>query len=284
MMSTIVLGEMLLGLAHAVHVRQLGVVRALLVEHLAQQAGVARIVLDQQNRLDRALLIDALLLLRQLDLGQPEIVDALHQALERVELHRLAEVAVRLELVALDDVRLRLRGGQDDRRNRLQALVLLDVRQHLAAVHLGQVEVQQDEIRARRVGVISRASRNAMASTPSMATCRWIDGSASRNASCVSRTSPGLSSTRRSDRLPMAYLCYDFLVALHVHGLPLLRQLGLCQPEIIDALDQAFERVQLDGLVEIAVRLELVAHDDIRFGLGGGQDDGRDAFSGCHPS
>ena len=49
------LRKMLLGLAHASDVRQLSVVRALLVEHLAEQAGVAGVVFDQQNRFDRFL-------------------------------------------------------------------------------------------------------------------------------------------------------------------------------------------------------------------------------------
>ena len=34
-------------------------------------------------------------------------------------------------------------------------VILLDVSQNLAAIHLGQVEIQQDEIRARRVGVLA---------------------------------------------------------------------------------------------------------------------------------
>ena len=38
-------------------------------------------------------------------------------------------------------------------RDRLQLVVVLDLREHLAAVHLGQVEVQQDEVRAVALGV-----------------------------------------------------------------------------------------------------------------------------------
>jgi hypothetical protein len=45
------LREMLLGRAHALHVRQLGV--ALFVEHLAEQTSVGRIVFDQENRIER---------------------------------------------------------------------------------------------------------------------------------------------------------------------------------------------------------------------------------------
>ena len=47
--------QMRLGRADARHVRQFGVVRALLVEHLAERAGVCEVVFDQQNRFDRCL-------------------------------------------------------------------------------------------------------------------------------------------------------------------------------------------------------------------------------------
>src|ERR1700726_2902278 len=40
--------------------------------------------------------------------------------------------------------------------------------------------------------------RKAMASTPSTTTCSWMALLASRKASCVNRTSPGLSSTKRT--------------------------------------------------------------------------------------
>src|SRR5713226_4611655 len=89
----------------------------------------------------------------QLDLDQPEIIDALHQALEGVQLHRLAEVAVRLELIAFQNIRLRFGGSQDHYGDRFQALIILDVSQNLAAIHFGQVEIQQDKIWTRGMGV-----------------------------------------------------------------------------------------------------------------------------------
>ena len=51
MMSTACSAKMLLGLAHAIHMGQFGVVRALLVEHLAEQTGVSWVVLDQEKHL-----------------------------------------------------------------------------------------------------------------------------------------------------------------------------------------------------------------------------------------
>lgn len=48
-----VLRKMALGVAHGLHVRECGVLQTLLLEHLAQQTRVARIILDQQDRSDR---------------------------------------------------------------------------------------------------------------------------------------------------------------------------------------------------------------------------------------
>ena len=75
------------------------------------------------------------------------------RAFERVQLHGLAEVAVGLQLIAFHDVRFRLGRGQDDRRDRLQAVISLDVGQNLAAVHPGEIQVQQDQVRTRGIGV-----------------------------------------------------------------------------------------------------------------------------------
>jgi len=84
-------------------------------------------------------LLIGLPLLRQLDLGQPEIIDALHQVLEGVEMHGLAEVAVGLELVAVHNIRFRLGRGQDHGGDGFQVVILLNLRQNLAAIHFGEV-------------------------------------------------------------------------------------------------------------------------------------------------
>jgi hypothetical protein len=47
----------------------------------------------------------------QLDLGQPEIIDAFFEAFELLQLHRLVEVAIRREVVTLYDVTFKLGGG-----------------------------------------------------------------------------------------------------------------------------------------------------------------------------
>src|ERR1700735_1307035 len=70
-------------------------------------------------------------MLRQLDLGQPEIVDAPHELIERIQLHRLAEVAVRLQLIARHYILGRTGRGQDDRWNQFQAVIVLDLGEDL---------------------------------------------------------------------------------------------------------------------------------------------------------
>ena len=51
------LRKILLGRTHASHVRQFCVVRALIVEHFAEQTGVSGIIFDQENCFDRFRLI-----------------------------------------------------------------------------------------------------------------------------------------------------------------------------------------------------------------------------------
>src|ERR1700685_56296 len=92
-------------------------------------------------------------LLRQLDLGEPKIGDTPYKIFEFVQLHRLDEVAIRLELIAFRNIHLRVGSSQDDGRNRFQTFVLLNARQNLAAVHFWEVQIQEDKIRARGINV-----------------------------------------------------------------------------------------------------------------------------------
>jgi hypothetical protein len=50
---------------------------------------------------------------RQLDDGQPEIVDAFYDCEETCEAHRLGDVTIRMELITPQDICLRRRGSQD---------------------------------------------------------------------------------------------------------------------------------------------------------------------------
>src|SRR5271170_1053577 len=130
-----------------------------------------------------------------------------------------------------------------------------------------------------------------MASTPSAATCKTMDILVSRKVSCVRRTSPGLSSTRRTC-MGLPFPPAAFMISSRYPpgrseswnpappdvqpkearrliscscDLFVRRQLGLCQPEIIDALHQSFERLQLHRLAQVAIRLKTIAFRDIPF-------------------
>ena len=76
-------------------------------------------------------------------------------SMKRLEVHRLADVGVGVQRVAAQDVLLGLRRGQDDHRDDLEHRIGLDLGEHLQAVQARQVEVEQDQARAGRVGVVA---------------------------------------------------------------------------------------------------------------------------------
>ena len=84
--------------------------------------------------------------------------------LEPVEMDGLAQVAVRLQLVAALDVALCVGRREDDRRDGLQVVVRLDERKHFAPVHLRKVEVEEDEVRSGcgRVRAFAPEERNRL--------------------------------------------------------------------------------------------------------------------------
>src|SRR5947209_19310429 len=67
-----------------------------------------------------------------------------------LEVHGLADVAVRAEVVAPDHVLFFARRGEDDDRQPPGALVLAYPLQDLEAIHFGELQVQQDDLRRRR--------------------------------------------------------------------------------------------------------------------------------------
>src|SRR5205085_5703245 len=94
---------------------------------------------------------------RQRDHGEPEDVDRLHHHDEFLKVDGLGHIAVRMQVVRPQHVLFGLGGGEHDHRDALEAVVGLDVLEHLAAVLLRQVEVEQDDVRARRVRVLAAA-------------------------------------------------------------------------------------------------------------------------------
>src|SRR5688572_10053507 len=89
--------------------------------------------------------------------GQPERVDRLHHHDELLEVHRRGDEAVGMQVVAAQHVLLGLRCGEHHHRDAPEAVVGLDLLQHLASVLARQVEVEQDDLGARRGGVLALA-------------------------------------------------------------------------------------------------------------------------------
>src|SRR5208282_512113 len=69
------------------------------------------------------------------------LLDGLH---ELVEVDRLDDVAVHAQAIALDDIPVLLRRGEDDNRRHARAFVRLQRLDDLEAVDLRQLEVQED--------------------------------------------------------------------------------------------------------------------------------------------
>src|SRR5688572_188022 len=84
---------------------------------------------------------------------EPELLDRPDHGLEAVEVDRLHDVAVRVEVVALYDVAGGVRGSEDDDGDAAQPFVLLHLGQDAPAVLSGEVEIEEDEVGPRRLGV-----------------------------------------------------------------------------------------------------------------------------------
>src|SRR4051794_39206581 len=92
----------------------------------------------------------------QLDDGEPEVLDRADHGDELIELDRLGDIAVGVQVVGAEDVLLGLRGRQDHDRDAAEGRLRLDLLQHLAAVLLREVQVQQDQVGPGGVGVAAR--------------------------------------------------------------------------------------------------------------------------------
>src|SRR5204862_7180044 len=94
---------------------------------------------------------------RQLDDAEPEVLDGAHDAHELIEIDRLGDVTVGVEVVARQDVLVGVGRGQHDHGNPAKVLIVLDLGKDLLAVEPWEVEIEEDEIGAGSGGVFASA-------------------------------------------------------------------------------------------------------------------------------
>src|SRR6058998_2534802 len=89
----------------------------------------------------------------ELDGVEPEVLDRADHLKELIDTEWLGHVTVRVERIAPGDVFLGRGRGEDDDRDLLELLVLLDLPEQVAPVPLGQVEIQEDDVGSRTCAV-----------------------------------------------------------------------------------------------------------------------------------
>src|SRR5215470_19945346 len=94
---------------------------------------------------------------RQLDHRDEELVYLPDDCQEAVEIDRLGDVRVRVQVIAAHYVLLRVGRGQHDDGDPLQIVVRLDVGEYLVSGLAWQVEVKQDQVRPRRARELALA-------------------------------------------------------------------------------------------------------------------------------
>jgi len=168
----------------------------LATEHLAEQAHVPRVILNHKD-LER-LFSHERGSRGSLTTDSQKVVDALHDFEESIEGHGLGDVTVRMQPITPKDILVQRRGRQDYYRDAFSTGLCLISSRTSRPSFFGRFKSSQDQIRPGTAECFPSRWRKSIASAPSDATCRLTCTLASLNASRVSRTSPGLSSTKRT--------------------------------------------------------------------------------------
>src|SRR6267378_567784 len=95
----------------------------------------------------------------QLDDGEPEALDRADHGEELVNAEWLGHVTVGMEGITPDYVLFGRGRCEDDDRDALKQLVLLDLTQQFAPVSLGQVEIEDNEVGAWPPSVLAFATQ-----------------------------------------------------------------------------------------------------------------------------
>ncbi len=121
--SEVLFGETFYRLVEPPDVRHPEPIGARLFQQHTHQHSITRIVLDEQDLyrcglchpglLSESIVTDNLIIsLRQFHYGEPEVLDCLHDLYKAVQVYRLDDKGVRVQVVGLDEVPLSLGGSQ----------------------------------------------------------------------------------------------------------------------------------------------------------------------------
>src|SRR6266550_2734797 len=102
---------------------------------------------------------------------EPVEPDLRHGTRERLEVHRLDDVAVGAKPIGCRDVGLFARRGEDDDRDGAGALVRLQPSQYFESVDLGELQVEQHDLRhdpdvAQRVTAVAEKEIQSLGAVP----------------------------------------------------------------------------------------------------------------------
>src|ERR1017187_9034940 len=86
--------------------------------------------------------------------AEPELFDGLHCRKEIIQISRLSDVAIRAHFVAAHYIFAQLGGAKDYDRDLAQVRACLHRRQDRQAVFLRQIQVEDDQVRGDRIGVL----------------------------------------------------------------------------------------------------------------------------------
>src|SRR6266849_1580214 len=89
----------------------------------------------------------------QRDDGKPEVCDRLHNLSKLEKIDRLGNVAIRMQIIGFRHVPCILGGGQHYHRNVPEFWICFDLLQDLSPAFFGEVQIEQDEVRTRGVGI-----------------------------------------------------------------------------------------------------------------------------------
>jgi len=93
---------------------------------------------------------------RQVD-QQPIKAGALYRLAKLLKVHRLLDLAIGAEVITVIDVGTGLRAGKDHDRDAGEFWIFLDLGEHITAMFAGKVQIENDQVRPRLIGMNSLA-------------------------------------------------------------------------------------------------------------------------------